>query len=131
MKKGVQEWQIEWDSSTKGEITRSFFPNIEDRLSKKLQMCINLSTIVTGHGKLRSYFHRFKIIDDPTCPCKLSVQTVDHLLWECLLLNQQRRTLECSVNSCGGQWPISKSDLTNKYIKQFQKFIQSIDFEIL
>ena len=40
-------------------------------------MCINLTT-GTGHGKLRSYFHRFKIIEDPTCLCKMSPQTTDH-----------------------------------------------------
>jgi ribonuclease HI len=65
--KGVQVWQSEWDASNKGELTKTFFPSVKDRLSKKLQMCINLSTTVTGHGKLRSYFHRFKITEDPTC----------------------------------------------------------------
>jgi hypothetical protein len=48
-----------------------------------LQMCINVSMFVTGHGKLRSYFHRFKIIDDPTFLCKSSLQTADHLLSDC------------------------------------------------
>jgi hypothetical protein len=52
--KGVQVWQREWDTSTKGELTKTFFPTVKDRLSKRLQMCITLSTIVTGHGKLRS-----------------------------------------------------------------------------
>ena len=55
--KSVQMWQNEWDASNKGELTKTFFPFVKDRLSKRLQMCINLS-IVTGHGKLRSYFHR-------------------------------------------------------------------------
>ena len=64
---GEIEWQSEWDVSTKGEITRSFFPIIKDPLSKSLHMGINLSTIITGHGTLRSYYHRFKIRDDPNC----------------------------------------------------------------
>jgi hypothetical protein len=70
-------WQSEWDASNKGELTKTFFPSVKDRLSKRLQMCINLSTIVSGHGKLRSYFHRFKIIEDPTCLCNMSPQTND------------------------------------------------------
>ena len=53
----------------------------------------NFSTIIIGHGKLRTYFHRFKIIDDPTCLCKMSPQTTDHLLWECELLKKQRQVL--------------------------------------
>jgi hypothetical protein len=92
--KGVQVWQIEWDASTKGELTKIFFPTVKDKLSKRLQMCINLSTIVTGHGKLRSYLYRFRIIDDPTCLYKKSPQTADHLLRECELLRKQRQVLK-------------------------------------
>ena len=66
---GEEEWQGEWDATTKGSITKSFFPARGDRLSKRLQMNIKQSTIVTGYGTLRSYYHRFKIIDDPKCVC--------------------------------------------------------------
>ena len=59
--KGETHWQQEWNTSTKGETTKSFFPNISERKSKRLQMDINLSTILTGHGTPRSYYYRFKI----------------------------------------------------------------------
>ena len=35
---GEQEWQSEWDASTKGAMTKSFFLIIRDRLSKRLQI---------------------------------------------------------------------------------------------
>ena len=63
----------------KGENTRSFFPNTGERKSKRLQMGINLATVVTGHGPLRSYYHRFKIKDDPECVCRMGPQTTNHL----------------------------------------------------
>jgi hypothetical protein len=72
---GELQWQKEWNASTKGDITKSFFPVIRDWKSKRLQMGIKLSTLVTGHGTLRSYYHRFKIIDDPKCACKKGPQT--------------------------------------------------------
>jgi hypothetical protein len=118
--KGVKVWQSEWDTSNKGELTKTFFPIVIDRISKRLQMCINLSTIVTGHGKLRSYFHRFKITEDPTCLCKMSPQTTDHLLWECELLRKQSQILRNSIMKAGGNWPITNSDLANKYTKFFK-----------
>ena len=62
-KRGVQTWQSEWDASNKSELTKTFFPIVKERISKRLQMCINFSMIITGHGKLRTYFHRFKMID--------------------------------------------------------------------
>jgi hypothetical protein len=94
-------------------------------------VCINLSTIATGHGKLRSYFHGFKIIDDPTCLCKNSPQTADNLLWECELLRKQRQALRNTVMKVGENWAITKFDLANKYTKFFQKFVNTISFETL
>ena len=91
--KGVQTWQSVWDASNKGELSKTFFPIVKDRISKRMQMCIHFSTIITGHSKLRTYFHRFKMNDFPTCLCKMSPQTTDHLLWECELLKKQRQVL--------------------------------------
>jgi hypothetical protein len=36
------------------------------RLSMNINITPNLTTIVTGHGNIRSYLHRFKIMDAPT-----------------------------------------------------------------
>jgi hypothetical protein len=108
------------DASTKKELIKTFFPTVKDRISKRLKMCINLSTIETGHGKLSSYFHRFKIIDDPTCLCKKSPHTTDHLLWECELLRKQRQVLRNSIMKVGGNWPITNFDLANNYTDFFR-----------
>jgi hypothetical protein len=91
---GELVWQKECNASTKGDITKSFFSVIRDRKSNRLQMGIKLSTLVTGHGTLRAYYHRFKIIDDPKCVCKKGPQTTDHLIWECEQLRKQRGTLK-------------------------------------
>ena len=114
---GEQEWQKEWNASTKGEIIKSFFPVIGDKESKRLQMGIKLSTLVTGHGTLRSYYHRFKIIDDPECVCKMGPQTTDHLIWECEELRKQRETLKNRIRKAGGDWPLSNADLANTSFK--------------
>jgi hypothetical protein len=53
-------------------------------------MNIKLSTVVTGHSTLRANYHRFKIISNPACVCKMGPQTTDHLIWECKKLRKQR-----------------------------------------
>jgi hypothetical protein len=63
------------------------------------------------HGKLRSYFYGFKIIDDPTCLCKNGPQTADHLLWKCELLRKQRQVLRNNIMKVGGNWPITNFEL--------------------
>jgi hypothetical protein len=85
----------------------------------------------SGHGKLRSYFRRFKIIDEPTCLCEKSPQTTDHLLWERELLRKQRQVLRNTIMKVGWNWPITNRDLANKYTKVFQKFVNTINFENL
>jgi hypothetical protein len=69
----VEKRQREWDQTTKGEITREYFPVVADRLKMKITITPNFTTMVTWHGNVRSYLHRFKIIETPICPC--STQT--------------------------------------------------------
>jgi hypothetical protein len=113
----------------KGALTKTFFPTTKDRLTKRLLMNLNLSTVVTGHGKLRSYLYRFKTIDDPTCPCQMGSQSTEHLVRECTTLKKQRGTLKNGIRNVGGSWPLSNSELANGYTDIFQKFVNSINFE--
>jgi hypothetical protein len=85
---------------------------------------------MTGHGNFRSYLHRLKIIGSPECPCNLGIQTVDHLIFQCKRLKKEREILKNSVLKVG-KWPVSKCELTNKYMKQFINYINTMDFEKL
>lgn len=125
----VREWQRRWDTTEKGAVTKSFFPNVKQRLSVKLNLSGKLTTLLTGHGKLREYFHRFKITDNPNCVCNKEVQTVDHLLWRCEQLKTQRQILERDITKVGGKWPISNNELIVKHKTLFVKFINSIDLD--
>jgi precorrin-6B methylase 2 len=49
--------------------------------------------VLTAHGKTRSYLHRFKIIESPECPCVNGNETVDHLLYQCSKLSDERGKL--------------------------------------
>ena len=56
MQLSVRKWETEWSLCTKGDVTKSFFPSMKERLAQKISITPNLSTIVTGHGRLRTYF---------------------------------------------------------------------------
>jgi hypothetical protein len=49
----------------------------------------NLTTRLTGHGNIKTYLYRFKLITSPTCSCGKTDQTTDYLLYECELLRQK------------------------------------------
>jgi hypothetical protein len=86
--------------------------------------------MVTGHGNIRPYLHRFKILDTPTCPCGTEDQTVDHLLYECELLYKERDSFILTVLRTD-VWPISKETLIRKHFKIIVKFTNEIFFDKL
>jgi hypothetical protein len=93
----VKKWQRSWTQTTKGSITKEFFPNVEGKLKMKVNLTQNFTAIVTGHGKTRSYLHLFKIIEEPTCPCGTAEQTADHVIFECETLTKEREKLKISA----------------------------------
>jgi hypothetical protein len=119
----------EWDQTTKGEITREYFPVVVEILKMKINITQNFTTMVTGHGSVTSYLHRFEIIESPICPCGIAEQTVDHVLFECELLHKERNNLISAVSRTD-VWPISKSKLM-KHLQKFAKFTNEISFDKL
>ena len=128
--KSIEKWQKQWENSTKGSVTKEFFPNIKDRLKMKINLTPNFTAMITAHGKTRSYLHRFKIIESSECPCANGNQTVDHLIYECNKLNNEREKLIAHISK-EDNWPIRKSELVKKYLKQVIHFTNSIDYEKL
>ena len=124
---GMQQWQARWNETTNGATTKSFFPSIKERLKIALPPTPEFTAFITGHGRTRSYLHRFHIIDDPTCTCGRGQQTVNHLIYECADTSQQRTSLIREVRKNRGDWPVTCEQLTRYYIKPFNKFVKSIN----
>ena len=66
--------------------------------------------MLTGHGKLRSYLHRFGRTVNPMCPCE-EQQTTDHLLFLCKKLHNQRNEMIKQIKNTGGNWPMTNETL--------------------
>ena len=84
--------------------------------------------MITAHGKTRSYLHRFKIIESPECPCGNGTQTVEHLLYDCGKLNNERGNLIPNITK-EDHWPVRKSVIVSKHLKQVIYFTNSVDYE--
>ena len=101
------KWQKQWDISTKGQVTKDYFPDITERLTKKINLTPNLTAMMTAHGKTKAYLHRFKIIQSPECICTEGDQTVDHLIYDCGQLGKERGKLIAHI-SREDNWPVQK-----------------------
>jgi len=113
------------DRSTKGQITKQYFPNIVDILKIKLNLTHNFTLMVTRHGKINSFLHRFKMSETPLCPCGNQDQTTDHLLFECDLLRKERKALLTTIRKTD-VWPTNKSGLIKKHLRAFLQFTNAI-----
>ena len=80
----------------------------------KINLTRNFTTMVTGHGDIKSYLYRFKISDTPKCPCGNMDQTIDHLPFECESLKKERDNLISAVSK-PDSWPINKYILISKH----------------
>ena len=59
----------------------SFFAKVEDRLNIRIKTTPKLTAITTGHGNIKSYLYKCKIIDNPQYQCKNGNQTVEHIIF--------------------------------------------------
>jgi hypothetical protein len=87
---GINQWQNEWENSSKGAITKSFFPKISDRFKVRIKTTPNFMAIVTGHGNIKMYLYKYKIIESPKYTCEEGDQSVDHILFDCKLLEHDK-----------------------------------------
>jgi hypothetical protein len=116
-----ETWQREWETTNKGRMKKEYFPNVAKRLQRKINLTQNFTTLVTGHGNLKAYLHRFKIMETLDCPCGSGNQTTEHVLFYCGILQEDRERLISAVAKTDN-WPINKDKLIKKHHKVLVKF---------
>jgi hypothetical protein len=123
---GIAKWQTQWDRTSKGALCRTFLLSVEQRLKASLPISPAFTAMVSGHGKTKSYLHRFGFIDSQKCPCKGGDQTPKHIVHHCNVLKTQRDVLIRNIERSGGTWPTCNKDLIAKHLKAFTNFINSM-----
>jgi len=108
--------QREWTETIKGAITKAFFPKIGDRLKFRINKTPNFTAILIGHGNIKAYLYKYKIIDDPTCPCRKGPQTVQYIIFDCPVLEKEKEKLKAVVIRTEN-WPVSCNKLGVQYHK--------------
>ncbi|XP_067141298.1 uncharacterized protein [Centruroides vittatus] len=113
--RSMRIWETRWQSDDKGAITHKFFPTVEDRQKIKYNEHDSITTtLLSQHGKLNYYLHRFKIIENPNCNCGLPVpDTIEHILYDCSLFDRQRMRIIAFLRERLVAWPVPCNKLTS------------------
>jgi len=115
-------------NSSKGVITKSLIPKISDRLKVRINATPNFTVIVTGHGNIKTYLYKYKIIERPKCTCEEGDQSVDHILFNCKLLEHDSVRLKAELTR-SEKWPVSRDKLGIKFYKYFKEFTGNIKLD--
>lgn len=124
-------WQEEWNSSTTGRITYSYFPSIENRLKNHHFMPNFLLTqVLTNHGNFNEYLCRFALREAHQSTCSgdhISSQNSNHLVFECDNYSNFQLELITHLALLDLPWPREASHLVAEEdtLKIFQRFVTS------
>jgi len=69
-----------------------------------------------------------KLINSPTCACGNSEQTIDHILYNCEIINRERDSLISRVEKTN-KWPVDKRQLIRKHYQFFISFVNTLSFD--
>jgi ribonuclease HI len=90
-------WDQMYTTESTGGTTKIFLPQISDAvtLAKLSRPSYEASQILSGHGAIRQYLHRFQLSSSDKCPCDdETTQTVEHVLLHCEATSVLRYHLE-------------------------------------
>ncbi len=130
LKKSIEIWDQRWSNSTKGIVTKNFFPSVMDRIRCKdyFKTDFYCTQAITGHGKFRKYFKRFNITRDDNCEtCPTEVESYYHLIYDCIKYEKERSEMILGIEACSGRWPLTEKELTyEKYFDLFRQYCKNI-----
>lgn len=92
----IQQWQQNWNASTKGRWTHSLIADLQTWLNRPHgEVDFYLTQFLTGHGYFREYLHRMGRVDSPFCHyCGNVEDNVYHTFFTCEHFLISRRMLE-------------------------------------
>ena len=95
---GLQMWQQHWMDTRTGAVTKASIPSPKKRLTQKIRIFLELTILLSGHGNIKSYLFRLGLTDNSMCPCEEEEHTVDHLIFKCMILRNQREEMIRQIN---------------------------------
>lgn len=122
-------WDDRWKQSTKGLITKDFFPSAKERVRQKhIKVDYATTQFFSGHGYFTANLFRFKLAEDYLCYCEdCEPDTMYHALYTCPRYREARRALRQVAIQDQQTWPPDLQYWTTKTaITAFQNFATTV-----
>jgi len=96
----IEAWQRRWNNATTGRWTHRLIPSLAPWLQRRHgQVDFYLTQMISGHGCLKEYLHRFNHEPNPYCDhCGTgSIEDAKHALFICPLFVRYRAEAETTT----------------------------------
>ncbi|KAJ0169139.1 hypothetical protein K1T71_014947 [Dendrolimus kikuchii] len=97
----LDRWNRRYREEPTASVTKVFFPDagVAFRTIRRIETSSITTQIFTGHGGFSGYLARFKLKEDPSCPCEPGTsETPLHALFECPLHVKERNNLASTLD---------------------------------
>ena len=100
-REAIRKWQVRWDRADTGRRTHQLFPDVSERLKKRLDVTHYVTQFLTGHGNFATYLKRFGFRDDEFCSkCKV-VDSPEHVIYDCTEIANSRSQFRLKLMDIG------------------------------
>ena len=86
-REAIRKRQERWDRADTGRRTHQLFPDVSERLRKKIDVNHYVTQFLTGHGNFAAYLKRFGLRDDEFCPRCRVIDTPEHVIYDLSLIH--------------------------------------------
>lgn len=113
-RESMTNWQEEWNTTSKEQVTKKFFPDVMKRQNMKwIEINHYIVQLVTGHGNFKKKLMTFCLSETNQCLCG-DEDGYHHLIYECNMWTEERRILITEIRRNGGIWPTEEEELMTK-----------------
>ncbi|KAF0747041.1 Uncharacterized protein FWK35_00027124 [Aphis craccivora] len=110
----LDTWQSRWTASEKGRWTHECFPDIRNRIKLPIALGHEIAQFLTGHGNFQSKLAELGLRPTPHCSRGNGNEDVRHVLYDCVIHEVHRASLELAANREGFLWPTEIRNLVSR-----------------
>ena len=102
-----KRWNLQWNSSAKSGQTKLFFNSIESsNILNDHKLPFYIPRVLSGHCGLNGYLFTIGKISSSACVCLNPVESIQHLLFECVNYEDIRYIIVSAASAYDLPWPL-------------------------
>ena len=123
----LEDWQYQWETSTKGRDTYKFYPDVTKRYwAKEASPGHIVTQFLTGHGNFKDKLAYFKLSEDNLCPCG-EPEDVWHMVYHCDYYSSSRSKFRRDIGMVN--LPAPEALVDPKLFYRFSNFVIELYYQ--